>query len=280
MFDRIDRPLLGVLIGLALLLTPAAAAQTTWYVDDDAPGDPGPGDPMISDPDEDGSAEHPFDAVQEGIDAATDGDTVLVADGTYTGVGNKNLDYDGKAVTVSGASGDPTMCIIDSENDGRGFYFHTGEGSDSIVEGMTITNGYVSSGSPGGRYGGGVCCMDGSSPTLTSCTISGNSAHYGGGVSCRDGSNPTLTNCRINGNSDDNFGFGGGVYCFNYSSPTLINCTISGNSASSGGGVLCWSSNPMITNCTISGNSASNGGGGVGGNTCSPTRHTCPLSGQ
>ena len=43
---------------------------TVWYVDDDGVNDPGPGDPTISDPDEDGSIDHPFDSIQEGIDAA------------------------------------------------------------------------------------------------------------------------------------------------------------------------------------------------------------------
>ena len=73
---------------LAMLsLASAAPAQTIWYVDDDAPNDPGPGDPNVSDPDEDGSPQHPFDAIQEGIDAAQVDDTVLVLDGTYTGTG-------------------------------------------------------------------------------------------------------------------------------------------------------------------------------------------------
>ena len=49
-----------------------ALAQTSIYVDDDAPSDPGPGNPFISDPLEDGSPGHPFDTVQEAIDAAVD----------------------------------------------------------------------------------------------------------------------------------------------------------------------------------------------------------------
>ncbi len=244
----------------------------TIYVDDDAPNDPGPGDPTVSDPDEDGSPEHPFDAIQEGIDAANDGDEVIVLDGTYTGPGNKNLDFGGKAITVRSASGDPALCIIDCEGDGRGFYFHSGEGPGSIVEGLTITNGSA-----------GVLCSE-SSPTLTGCTISGNSAAYGGGgVYCFVGSSPTLTNCTISGNSAG-YGSGGGVYCEDHSSPTLTGCTISGNLAGTGdgGGVCCvWSSSPALTNCTINGNSAGFGGGGVDCSSgSSPALTNCTISGN
>jgi len=72
------------------------------YVDAYALGDPGPGDPAVSDPDEDGSAQRPFDAIQEAIDAASSGDTVIIMRGDYTGEGNRDLDFDGKAITVRG----------------------------------------------------------------------------------------------------------------------------------------------------------------------------------
>jgi hypothetical protein len=68
-------------------------AEFTYFVDDDANNDPGPGDPNISDPNEDGSRQHPFDAIQEAINAATDGNTIGVLDGIYTGNGNRNIDF-------------------------------------------------------------------------------------------------------------------------------------------------------------------------------------------
>jgi parallel beta-helix repeat protein len=64
---RVEAPLIAIVI----------------FVDDDAPNDPGPNNPLVSDPNEDGSPMHPFDMIQEGIDTASDGDTVIVLSGTY-----------------------------------------------------------------------------------------------------------------------------------------------------------------------------------------------------
>ena len=95
-----------------------------------------------------------YPTIQGAIDASVDGDVVEIADGTYAGAGNRNLNIGGKRITVRSASGDPALCIIDCERAGRGFYFGSGEGRDSIVDGLTITNGSASSG--GAVYCGGA----------------------------------------------------------------------------------------------------------------------------
>ncbi|SDU42640.1 right-handed parallel beta-helix repeat-containing protein [Desulfobacula phenolica] len=201
-----------------------------------------------------------YATIQAGIDAAVDGDTVLVADGTYTGEGNKDLDFNGKAITVQSKT-DAEYCIIDCENDGRGFYFHSGEDENSVVSGFTITNGYVEYGYYGG---GGICCKD-SSPSILNCTISNNSvlgytewdSAIGGGIYC-SGASPSISNCTVRGNSANKYG--GGIYC-SESSPTISGCTVSDNAADYGGGIYCDDSSPTISDCTVNGNSAFNGGG-------------------
>jgi hypothetical protein len=206
--------------------------------------------------------------IQAGIDAASDGDTVMVADGTYTGDGNRDIDFLGKAIVVMSENG-PENCIIDCEEGGRGFIFQSGEDSTSIVQGFTITNGYCA-------VGGGIYCAY-SSPTVTNCTFSGNSADFGGGMRNYGGS-PTVANCMFSGNVA--YQFGGGMYNNFGSSPTVSNCTFSGNSAQMGGGMYNYSSSPTVTNCTFSQNSAVYDGGGMQNYTGSPTVANCTFTGN
>ena len=287
--------------------SPIPAAGIIIFVDDDAPNDPGPGDPTASDPLEDGTAAHPFDAIQEGIDAATSGfDNVLVRDGTYTGDGNRDIDFNGKAITVASENGADT-CIIDCEGTDadphRGFCFQSGEGPDSVVDGFTITSGYVSGYWPD-NCGGGIYFVF-SSPTIANCTIRNSFAQYGGGVFCHDNSNPIVTGCRISGNGARSDGggvsvtegdpeitgceitqntaafFGGGVQAYYYSSPTITNCLLTGNVAGDSGGAVAstYESSPLITNCTVSGNGAQIGGG-IYDNTGDLTITNCILWGD
>ena len=108
-----------------------------------------------------------YQTIQAAIDAAMDGDTVLAADGTYTGSGNKNILFYGKAITVKSENG-PWNCIIDGENNGRGFNFTNEEGENSVLSGFTIINGYAGL-SDVGFTGGGINCHYFSSPTIIDC---------------------------------------------------------------------------------------------------------------
>jgi len=180
---------------------------------------------------------------------------VLVADGTYKGAGNRNLDFKGKRITVKSENG-PDKCIIDCERQGRGFYFHSLERDSSIVDGFTIVNGTFVGGI---RGGGGIYCEN-SSPTIMNNTIRGSfldAGGDGGGIYCEN-SSPTIINNTITNNRT---GVGGGIYCVG-SSPTIMNNTITDNSAIRyGGGILCGTGSPLIANNTITSNSAGEGGG-------------------
>ncbi|HUU94894.1 MAG TPA: right-handed parallel beta-helix repeat-containing protein [Phycisphaerae bacterium] len=211
--------------------------------------------------------------IQEGIDAAQDGDDVVVCDGIYTGPGNKNLDFGGKLITVRSENG-PENCIIDCEDDGRGFYFHSGETAESVMDGLTIGNGRVGDGA-------GIYCTNQSSPTITNCAFTDNVADVGGGaICCWDFSSPTITNCTIMGNIGSYYG-GGAVYCERYSSPTISNCTITTNTGKDGAAIHCWTScSPSILDCTISGNTttAMGNGGAIYCYESSPTLTDCVVS--
>lgn len=255
----------------------------TIYVD--ASNCPGPGT---------GSPEDPFCTIKTGIDAAPDGSAaivdVVIADGLYTGSENKNLNFQGKAIKLRSASGNPAACIIDCQDSGRGFHFVGGETAATIVEGITVRSGFVASGSPGGAHGGGVYCASAAAPMLINCLISGNSASNGGGVYCASASTPMLINCLISGNSAIN---GGGVHCY-YSRPVLSNCTLSGNAATSatyvatyGGGLSSISSRPTLIDCVISGNTATTSvssgtarGGGIYCSSLGPRLINCSIAGN
>jgi predicted outer membrane repeat protein len=87
-----------------------------------------------------------FPTIQQAVDAAIDGDTVLVASGTYTsdlGDGlrrDKNIDPRGKAITIRSESG-PETTIINSMGSGRGFKLQRAEDRNTIIEGFTIREG-------------------------------------------------------------------------------------------------------------------------------------------
>jgi hypothetical protein len=210
--------------------------------------------------------------IQAGIDAAVDGDTVLVAPGVYTGPGNRDLSLWGKAITLKSTDG-PQMTIIDAQGSRssihRGFFLRHGETQDSVIEGFTITGGYVigdtgGTGPHGGGGGGGIFIRE-SSPTIRNCIISSNVSASdpdplsddgkGGGVYINDLSNPAFENCLIVRNGSGNRG-GGVASSFSGTSLTFRNCLIMQNSCGakfSGAGMFITGKIALI-NCTVAHN--------------------------
>jgi predicted outer membrane repeat protein len=131
-----------------------------------------------------------YATIQEGIDAICEGYSVLLEDGTYTGVGNRDIDFMGKSITLRSVNDDPDTCIIDCENSSRGVYFHTSEGAGSVLRGITIKNGSAD-------YGGGVFCENNASPTFENCIFDSHSASINGGGMLIDTGAPVLIDCVI-----------------------------------------------------------------------------------
>ncbi len=197
-----------------------------------------------------------YDTIQAAIDAAEEGDMVLVSDGTYTGTGNKNLDFHGKEIITASVSG-PELCVIDCENSGRGFHFHTNENRRSILDGFTIQNGYNYN-----QDGAGIYCNR-TSPVIKNCIIMNNSTstgQRGGGIYCYE-AEPLIENCTVTGNTCPN-GYGGGI-AGRYASPVIIKCDVTDNYARSGGGMHFYLGYPTVDDCTVTNNTSTYWGGGI-----------------
>ena len=176
---------------------------------------------------------------QSEIDAASDGDTILVAPGTYEG----NINFNGKNVVVASeyaTTGDTSYIrttIIDGKQNGSVVRFENNETNQAALIGFTITGGYAVQG--GGIY------INGSEPTLKNLHI--------------------ITNATYICNSDNYFADaeGGGLYV-NGSTPIIENVVVGGNtSESNGAGLYFANTNANLTSVTIQNNIASNWGGGL-----------------
>ncbi len=210
-----------------------------------------------------------YPTIQAAIDAAQPGDEVVIADGVYTGPGNKDLDFAGKPITVRSASGDPATCIIDCEQQGRGFRFHNGETAASVIQDLTIRNGNATYG------GGGVYCIM-ASPTISNCCISGSTGIGWGGAVCGYSCSPTLVNCTMTGNTAD---FGGALYFWGAGNPTVVNCTLSHGTAYYGGGMVCGGdANATLLSCVLTDNIASGCGGGASSKQAYPAFTNCFIA--
>ncbi|MBU1699905.1 MAG: C10 family peptidase [Candidatus Eisenbacteria bacterium] len=239
--------------------------HTAWYTVDDIFGATGgeriirniSPEPISVTLSADGLGDYP--TIQEAVSDLYGGCIIELADGVYSGDGNRDIVLAGKSLTIRSQSGDPAACIIDCEgtveNPHRGLVLSMGEDSECVIENITITNGYDGSG------GGGVSIDGIATPVLSGCVFSNNTSSWGGAVYVNNGANPTFNNCRFTQNSATN---SGGALRIRNSDASLNYCVFDGNSTDGKGGALeCRSSSPDISYCTFLQNSAVSDGGGI-----------------
>jgi len=171
--------------------------------------------------------------IRDAVDAAVNGDVIILRPGTYTGLQNKAVYFKGKAITITSEKG-PAETIVDCENDGIGFYFFGGETSTSRLDSITIANGRE-------MFGAGISCGN-SSPTISNCIIRDcRTDASGGAIRCSYNCGATIIGCTITGNSA---GWqGGGIYMEWCNTTTITDCVIDGNSD---GGLSCIQSDAIV----------------------------------
>jgi hypothetical protein len=211
---------------LVLLLIPVLSYPAIWHVPVDYP------------------------TIQAAVDAAGDGDTILIADGVYSGPGNISIQWDAtiKHLVIMSENG-RDHCTIDCMEEGRGFTLKNGQDHRDVIDGLTITNGnegntagaiLIDSTSPriincmllnntsygdmDFYYGGGAIMVNGNaSPIIQGNIIRGNySAHGGGGISFSEGASGVVENNIIDSNETHNHGGGMLSSPLNPSSTILI----------------------------------------------------------
>ncbi len=232
--------------------------------------------------------------IQNAVDVAVNGDTVLVTNGHYLLSSEILVTNNITIQSVNGAD----ATIVDGGGSNR--CFNLGN-SACLISGFTITNGYVAG------AGGGIYCSS-TTPIVSDCVISGNLAYGGGGIfrgtanNCLFSRNSAVNNldqydtgcgggmyggianhCVFVGNlAKSNVGgyhgtgCGGGMYERDFGG-VANNCTFIGNTAASKGGAVFayFSDGITISNCVLSGNSAISGGGMYYG-----VANNCTISGN
>ena len=210
-------------------------------------------------------------SIGQAVDLAVTGDSVLVADGTYTGDMNRDIEIYGKSISLISENG-CKKTIIDCEYSGRGIKINTYGEYDGLIDGFQVVHGRA-------VEGGGFYCVPMNDCTIKNCSFYRNHAILGGGLFLYWGTGKVIlgscvseTNFAYQGGGfhllDDNIDFGrnsiacniavlgGGIYFGHPHSTSLHNCIIFGNEAlSEGGGLYCYESDSLnCINSIIRGN--------------------------
>ncbi len=196
-----------------------------------------------------------FTAIKTAITGASDGDTIVVADGTVDLTNDTEyFDTDGRAITIMSANG-AANCTIDCHGVTRAFLCEKYEDVTTVIKGFTIKDGSAD-------YGGGIECYM-SSPTIQNCVIEGCQATYGGAIDIFYGA-PIIQDCVIRNNTAN--ADGSAIECSGEESMSIIkNCLFYSNTSTNGYATLDFYDycSADIINCTITKNTGYDAFGGV-----------------
>ena len=204
--------------------------------------------------DGDGSEEKPFGDLKSAISIASDGDTIIVANGSYSGVNNSNLSISQSGLTIKAAEGaSPSI----SGSSARRIFLLTGQ--NIVLQGLFLTSGKVNS-----DYGGGVLiASDG--VTIKNCTFYNCKALYGGAVFI-SGNNIVIDDCEFKSNTayDSKLTRGGAIYINGGYENILVNNSrfgVNGYNRADYGGAIFMSSPAVFNNTVFNNNIADDNGG-------------------
>lgn len=196
-----------------------------------------------------------YPTLQAAVNAAVTGDVVVVANGTWTGPGNKDVRLVGADIVIRSAAG-PASCILDCEATPevpfRGFLIESGETRATVIQGFTIRRGATSSGAVSDPFNGGGIRILGSSPTIRDCVFEDNLAGcWGGALYAGHGGTPLITNCtfRNNFSNDD----GGAIFSWDGAQPEVRDCLFVDNAARGTGGAITAFDTIFVRHVTIVG---------------------------
>ncbi|MEE9119299.1 MAG: T9SS type A sorting domain-containing protein [Calditrichia bacterium] len=201
--------------------------------------------------------------IQEGIDASTDGDMVLVQPGTYV----ENINFNGHNIVLGSlflTTGDLTYAdstVIDGgdyQESDTVIRLENGEDNTTVIEGFTIQDGWA-------EQGGGIYCLN-SSPKITFNIIYGNTAiteqigGQGGGIYIFGGGPSIINNLIIWNVAGD----GAGIYCSDSDDTVILKNIIAAQRGNNDGtGIYCNNASPIIGENTFTNNETYHAGGGI-----------------